>query len=628
MNTKIWDRLAWMEKARNDAFGALPPGIAALCSPRGQPLVALCGPTQVGKSTLAVLLVGVSVEDVERIVGLLRGGREPGKSATPVPSVYQRSSDDSWHLSLGSDQKWDLSDEQVPAVITRLRKGMELGKNLGADYLRIQIPQRFFGGNLPDALPTIVDLPGVDADGAGERRAADSFVAQILPAADLIVLVSSQLRYFNEISSSRQPLLSTWLHNKERFRIIVTRVISNASVAQKLPALAAEGADMVAMLRSHYVEQLNTYRSDAGCLPPSAYPVLYPLEYGESWFQLSQERSKNAIFRCGQMAMEHTMTELKEDIQKNVGLVSRATQLFRMYALIEQSYDRKIGDMVTELGVLATKQEEPRQKRTEYGELLKVLEARCEETTQALRDLRNIKTAVERASKSLNLPRATPERSPEALRAYLDAGADHLKVSRDHCSEMIFKEWPDFSLDATLVSEAYQVQVRTIRKILNGYLAQESYGMWGFLDAQYDTDYERCWQAVARGYQEGLRNLEGQIESWATKKGKALRSTKARQEREMVCISQELGKTNEALSFLGKRIRALEKARAECEAEKVLAITNAKKIRSRMQSRYLAQYRREKRHMLRTKDGINGLARLLIMREDYERLATAERAHG
>ena len=65
--------------------------------------VVLYGPTQVGKTTLILRLLGLSDETTKEAQRVLRGGRGHGKSATASVTRYRLTHHDAWSWSCGSD---------------------------------------------------------------------------------------------------------------------------------------------------------------------------------------------------------------------------------------------------------------------------------------------------------------------------------------------------------------------------------------------------------------------------------------------------------------------------------------------------------------------------------------------
>lgn len=623
MNALFPDRWQWMEKAREAAFGTLPPDLRGLCASGSQPLVALCGPTQVGKSTLAVLLAGVATPHIDPIVRLLRGGRPVGASATPVPCVYQRAPGSAWRFSLGPGQEWETDEKDAESVIARLREKMKQRAALGAPYLRVQIPRRYFVEEDQADLPTIVDLPGVEAKGDREREAADAFVTQTLPVADVILLVSSQLRYFSELSVSQEPLLNTWLHNKGRFRIVVTRVVSNASIAEKLVRTVEEGGDMVAALRSHYLEQLNTYRPERDRLPLENYPQLYPLEYGDSWAELGKQSEGRELFLKAQAAMAVLVDELKQDVRTNVGMAGQIAQFYQMRFFIKKSYDAKIQDVALKLAALEKQKRQRHEQDVQIGNLIRNIESQERTLERDLTNTQRVADGVQYVRYGFTIPPPGENRSPRALLRYLGDAEAYLVEQHKEYERLN----PGVEVDLRPIMAQYQSQIKEISGILHRYVDRDNYGFFGVFDGRYGTDLKICKRMVEKGCDSGWRSLEDQVQRWAEKEEKSLvaKGKKGKKQKQYLfwCLEESRNRNIESED----RIREGERTRDALIREKDVALENAMTIRRHLDDCYLSQFRSVKRELGSYDQALLGFARLLMMRQDFKGLMAAGGAH-
>ena len=100
--SKRWQQLhartrEWAIEANDRWLAALSPDATG---PKRNPeaKVVLFGPTQVGKTTLLLTLLGIRDDAAEKVGTVLRGGRAHGQSSTALPMRYLRSRDDHWRL--------------------------------------------------------------------------------------------------------------------------------------------------------------------------------------------------------------------------------------------------------------------------------------------------------------------------------------------------------------------------------------------------------------------------------------------------------------------------------------------------------------------------------------------------
>ena len=238
--------------------------------------VVLFGPTQVGKTTLLLNLLGIRDDAAEDVGTVLRGGRVHGHSSTALPMRYLRSRDNQWHFR--APDAPGLSPDAVSARLGDLRAAVEEGRHQEIDPVTLLIPACHFSQAAPAVRVSVLDLPGIAAASPKERLLVERIARRHLPAAGLILLVgsASNLGAFkpDELGKHLEELKG-WVRSPLRYRLVLTYTFQLESMARQyedLPDLAA--------LRAHFVGQIGAFD----------FPVdaalgerLYPLEFGGSW---------------------------------------------------------------------------------------------------------------------------------------------------------------------------------------------------------------------------------------------------------------------------------------------------------------------------------------------------------
>jgi hypothetical protein len=306
-----WD---WARDTYNDFRRDLTPEMKAFF-PEGRRDVSivLYGPSQSGKTTLLLRLLGVCPGKMTEVEQVLRAGRPAGTSATTVATRYHWSEySDGWELlNPRAGRSVVISGETIAARLSQLRSDIEQGREpLDDDPLVIGIPHRYRALS-HDAWPHILDLPGSlpvnNVEHAHVVRVAQRHVVR----AHVVILVASA----DDPTSLRPsslldvvPALAIWPHQPERFRIVLTRTISNASIG----TWVEEGRDVTPdTLRQRVLEALgiDLFGSEAAYIGYEDWAArLFPVEYGQSWAHLFKERPD--IWALAEPAVTKLMEQL------------------------------------------------------------------------------------------------------------------------------------------------------------------------------------------------------------------------------------------------------------------------------------------------------------------------------
>ncbi len=265
----------WAIEANDRWLASLSPdAIGATRNPEAK--VVLFGPTQVGKTTLLLTLLGICDEAAENVGSVLRGGRAHGQSSTVLPMRYLRSRDDQWRLHQ-PDAPGLLADV-VSAKLSDIRTAVEDGRYQDTDPVTLFIPACYFSQAVPAVRVSVLDLPGISAASDKERLLVERIARRHLPAAGLILLVgiASSLSAFkpDELGKHLEELKG-WVRSPLRYRLVLTYTFQLESMARQhknLPDLAA--------LRAHFVSEIGAFDFPVDA---ALAERLYPLEFGASW---------------------------------------------------------------------------------------------------------------------------------------------------------------------------------------------------------------------------------------------------------------------------------------------------------------------------------------------------------
>lgn len=302
----------------------------SLPAARDETTIVLFGPTQVGKTTLLLDLLGVAAAWLPHVADVLRGGREAGRSATATPMVYNDSLDDFWRLDYGGREQ-KLDDDGLKQALAQIRELVEAGRADTRPAI-LHIPARYFNAARRD-IPRvrILDLPGLNPANANESEHVRRVVEEYVPTADLVLLITraDHLGFLQPESLTAGGLRALdWTVSPARF-CIVTSFAFKLGTLQSWLSASGETRD-VAALRARLAAQMRTFG-----MKVDAARLLYPLDFGKSWADTPPDR---------RALVEPLMAELRRDLQARIaesaqplGRLRHANDAYRVAVQVQQT---------------------------------------------------------------------------------------------------------------------------------------------------------------------------------------------------------------------------------------------------------------------------------------------------
>lgn len=283
--------------------------------------ISVYGPTQVGKTTIILSLLGIKEEKLAQLSTWLRGKRDLGKSSTITVMLYIKSPDSYFHVQLpNGDVKADLTGDQLEAELENLRATIETGSTYSVEPVVIEIPLAYFEAS--DANINIVDLPGAESVGISEIAHVKQCLKHWIPLSEVCLLVddATQLTAYSQLALDE---IKYWYNQLENFRIIPTRALSLESVKddfRKGKIVSAKG------LIDDYAKVLN--RSLKKNLDLSK--TIYPIDIGNS--RETMRVQEPALYNKTSAIMKEIAVKLKSDLMHlnvNELTFNRLTQFYR-----------------------------------------------------------------------------------------------------------------------------------------------------------------------------------------------------------------------------------------------------------------------------------------------------------
>lgn len=345
-----WDalyeqRLSWAEDAHREYLATLDPDVRRHLGGQGPEVnIALYGPTQVGKTTLILKMLGLADEATTRAHEILRGGRSDGKSATATAMRYRLTDNEHWSWRDGPDMLLSATADEMRNRLAQLRDSVADGSRQTHRPVDIGIPATLRAHGATTLRISILDLPGIQAADAAERRHVKDLAARHLPNADLILLVGrADNLEFLKPAVLELPGLLDWWKTPERYRLVLTHALSLGTVASW--ARDHGGPVFLDDIREHHLAQLATFASEFDVGPEVVSPIMFPLDYGRSWVQMRDTQEGQRLAAGNQ----ESFVELRTKLVASSRPEARIAQAHRAHLIAVQVMTHRRDEVAAEL---------------------------------------------------------------------------------------------------------------------------------------------------------------------------------------------------------------------------------------------------------------------------------------
>lgn len=240
-------------------------------------LIGVYGPTQAGKTTVILKVLGIRDHLMRQISDALRGGRKKGFSATVTASIFQCSKTEFFEVSApGMETVVCVDLAELQDCMSELRNRVIESAAYSLEPVVIRIPLRFFDKDelrLRQQQIEVLDLPGDDSADVRERRHVENCLREYLPQCRVTLLVEIASKMVNLQQIDRESIRE-WPHRPSLFRIVFTRSAADSSMKR---AIRTGNINNEEEYIRHLAEQLHKE------LPAPARSILvYPLDLGDS----------------------------------------------------------------------------------------------------------------------------------------------------------------------------------------------------------------------------------------------------------------------------------------------------------------------------------------------------------
>ncbi|WP_336998153.1 hypothetical protein [Leclercia sp. M50] len=342
----IQDRYRWAEQSYASFLKKFDAQrlIQTTDNASGSVSVIVYGPSQVGKTSLILTLLGIRDACFNEVNTLLRGGQQLGTMSTARTYRYRMAKDDSWYFSHHDDGKTAFNDEQAVTIFAAFRQEVEDGSRV-YDSVDVLMPRRFFDTERQNGTQLLIrDLPGTHSTNENERYYVNVLASRYLTSADVILLTGKvDGLSFLKPEALENNLLADWHWQRHRYKIVLTRAYSDGTLQRLIKTSEVNKA----ALQRFLLQQINTLELR---LPESISELIYPVECGHTWLAINAGEDDYAR-RC-QMIRSEVLTDLLASLKQAANPLARLRTGYALPKIIEQQMNMEQDLFDTELSYL------------------------------------------------------------------------------------------------------------------------------------------------------------------------------------------------------------------------------------------------------------------------------------
>ncbi len=191
------------------------------------PYASVFGPSQAGKTSLILELIGIKETKIDELGEILRAGRKQGNSSTSIAVAYINSDHKNFlikspDLNIETYCEEDHLGDKLKKIRTHLKEGMVF-----REPLIIGIPGRYFKKNVQKV--NILDIPGVGSKTVHETKNLNNIVINFVSRSSLILVVV-RANHITDLETLEIPGIGAWPILKNKSIVVQTYGFSLESI--------------------------------------------------------------------------------------------------------------------------------------------------------------------------------------------------------------------------------------------------------------------------------------------------------------------------------------------------------------------------------------------------------------
>lgn len=220
---------------------------------KGQVYVGVYGPTQVGKTTFILNLIGINENKLNELSQALRGKQSKGKSSTVTATLYEKNPNDNFEIIFPTKEKQTCETcEELSVILKKFRTKVTTQNYEAMDEMIIRIPKSYFYSKNHENNLIIVELPGDDTKDESEEKHVENILNKYLVLCKTIVIMEIGTK-INNLYQLPLDSMKGWVKDSSRFMIVLTRAASNRDVQEKLLSGKLESLEQ---MKNYYFNDL------------------------------------------------------------------------------------------------------------------------------------------------------------------------------------------------------------------------------------------------------------------------------------------------------------------------------------------------------------------------------------
>ncbi|SEN88861.1 50S ribosome-binding GTPase [Mesobacillus persicus] len=296
-------RYQWAFNAKRDFLNRFQMlDVKSLDTDKKELTISVYGPTQVGKTTLILALLGIREEELLVVSEFLRGTRAIGESSTVTVTKYIQSPDDNYHVKFPNNEILsDINEQDLELAMYKLRQRIENGQDYSVEPVIIAIPKHLFGER--EISIEIVDLPGVESAEENEVEHVQQCIKHWMPLTELCLLVNdaADIKAFAQFTLKD---LRRWHDHPQNYRVILTRATTLDSVMKDIQQnKICQGSDLIDYYAKLLAAEMN--------VDTDFNEIIYPVEIGVSMKRI--RGLKGIVYQRVKVIVQEIMDKLIND---------------------------------------------------------------------------------------------------------------------------------------------------------------------------------------------------------------------------------------------------------------------------------------------------------------------------
>ncbi|MCD8197984.1 MAG: hypothetical protein LUE24_12610 [Lachnospiraceae bacterium] len=403
LETLLEDRSQWQQNTIKRIQDSLLNRPETSLNIKEEKLVVVYGPTQIGKTTLILYLMGISDKRRSEIYNVLRAGIPRGNSSTSTAIIYQHSSEDFYELGYKNkdgnvDREVYESREAFEDRLKDIRKDVEEGK-ASTDVLHIYIPHSYFDeGSEEHSNISILDLPGDRSRNRKESQHADVLIRKYMSLAS-VNIIACRADSIQSLENLQIQGNKDWKHMGHRYILVTTSSYGQSNIKKFFQKDRKERKNFLDFVKNYYANELEKVLG-SDCQIES-----FLLDVGDSLDRLCNEELKDFPEEDRKEVRETTAQiaeELRKSIQQRSGNSLKAAIDDLRNGALKKSEDRlnkKKQDLKDVRRTIEEYEEKIKSLEKELENYNKIREEK-EENTSLYEDYRNLKKKSESLEKN------------------------------------------------------------------------------------------------------------------------------------------------------------------------------------------------------------------------------------